>query len=418
LTYGELVRRLQSRYAGRIQGAPTTPLVEGRGQGRIVLGTAEPTPAPFVLTRERGEYKVSAGDLYGLTTGSILAVETPAGSDGNRKLLGHVRVRATSPFNATVEPCAYEGTALAESFPPLSACRLVFLDYGLRRFKVAIQAAPEQHATVPRLREVLKPLSDPNTGLIELVEDPKHAEWLVRPFESKVELLEASGNRAPFALPGPSSPMLGDSLRQNLERVYRARNLIALASRFEAERYRGGPAIDLEVEVLSHKDAEDPGEVLPAPSGGWTFRPGNLISFRVINKSAKTPVDVTLLVVGSDFEITAFYPGTDELAKSLEPGQALETPRPWGRISKAPPFGPECLVVLAAPASNPPVDFRVLAQRGLPLARDADASQSLRSPLGELLESAMFRTRGREGLSASLAQRYGIRVLTWRTKPG
>jgi Caspase domain len=416
LTYRELVRRVQARYAGRIQGAPTTPLVEGRGQVRLVLGTAEPSPSPFVLTRERGEYKVSAGDLSGLTPGSVLAVETPAGDDGNRKLLGHVRVRVTNPFAATVEPCVYEGTALAENLPALSTCRVVFLDYGLRRFKVAIQASPEQHATVPRLREVLKPLTDPKDGLIELVENPKLAEWLVRPFEGKVELLEASGNRAPFALPGPNSPMLGDSLRHNLERVYRARNLIALASRFEAERFRGGSAIDLEVEVLSHKDDAHLGEVLPTPPGGWTFRPGNLISFRVINKS-RTPVDVTLLVVGSDFEITPFYPGTDDVAKSLEPGQPLSTPPPWGKVSKDPPFGPECLVVLAAPASSPPIDFGALAQRGLPLARGADASQSLRSPLGELLESAMFRTRTRDGLSPSMAQRYGMRILTWRTEP-
>jgi len=416
LTYRELIRRVQARYVGRIKGSPT-PLVEGRGQDRIVLDTKEPSPSPFVLTRESGEYKVSAGDLCGLTPGSILAVETPAGSDGKRKLLGHVRVRATSPFAATVEPCAYEGTALEEYLRPLSPCRLVFLDYGLRRFKVAIQAAPEKHAAVPRLREVLQPLADPKGGLIELVEDPHQAEWLVRPVQGKVELIEASGNHDPFSLPGPESPTLGESLRKSLERVYRARNLVALASRFEGERDRGGSAIDLEVEVLSHNDDDDPGEVLPAPPGGYVFRPGNLISFRVHNKSASMPVDVTLLVVGSDFEIQAFYPTTDDVAKSLEAGQPLSTPKPWGMISKKPPFGRECLVILAAPASRPPVDFRVLAQRGLPLARGADASQSLRSPLGELLESAMFRARTRDGLSPAAAQRYGMRILTWRTEP-
>ncbi len=94
LTYRELVRRLQARYAGRSQGSPT-PLVEGRGQDRFVLGTEQPTPSPLVLTREKAEYKVNAGDLYGLTPGSILAVDSPAGTDGKRKLLGHVRVRST-----------------------------------------------------------------------------------------------------------------------------------------------------------------------------------------------------------------------------------------------------------------------------------------------------------------------------------
>jgi hypothetical protein len=267
------------------------------------------------------------------------------------------------------------------------------------------------------LHEALKPLAGPERGLIELVDDPKLAEWLIRPIEGGIELLEASGNRAPFELRGPERSVLGDSLRQNLERVHRARNLIALASRFEGERNRGASPVDLEVDVLSHKDDTDPGAVWPAPPGGRVFRPGDLISFRVSNKSPRTRVDVTLLVVGSDFDIQPFYPRTDDVAKGLDPGQRLSTPRPWGRISKDPPFGPECLVVLAAPASSPPVDFTVLTQRGLPLARSADASQSLRSPLGELLESAMYRTRSREGVSPSVAQQYGMRILTWRTEP-
>ncbi len=420
LTYRELVRRLQARYAGRIQGSPT-PLVEGAGQDRIVLGTDKPTPAPFVLTRERGEYKVNAGDLYGLTPGSILAVETPAGPDGKRTLLGHLRVRETTPFAATVDSCAYEGATLAEFLPPLSPCRLVFLDYGLHRFKLAIQATPEQVASFKPLRRAIQPLADARVGLIELVEDPKKAEWLMRLDQGKFELLEASGNCNPFPLPSPDSPELEKSIRGTLERIYRARNLMALASRFEGDRGRGASAIDLEVEVISHKtkSSKDHGEVLPASPGGWVFRPGNFISFRVTNKSPSTKLDITLLVVGSDLEIQPFYPQPkrDEVGKPLEPGQSFDTPPPWGAISPDPPFGQERLVVLAAPATNPPVDFRVLSQRGLSEARGADASQSLQSPLGALLESAMFRTRGPGGMSRSVASRYGMRILTWRTEP-
>ncbi len=131
LTYRELVRRLQARYAGRPQGSPT-PLVEGRGQDRIVLGTEQPTRSPLVLTREQAEYRVNAGDLYGLTPGSILAVESPAGTDGKRKLLGHVQVRSVRPFDATVDPCAYEGTPVAEYPPPA-----LHLPAGFHRLRAA-----------------------------------------------------------------------------------------------------------------------------------------------------------------------------------------------------------------------------------------------------------------------------------------
>ena len=53
---------------------------------------------------------MNAGDLHGLTPGSILTVESPAGMDTEPKLLGHVRVVTTRPFDATVEPCRYRGS--------------------------------------------------------------------------------------------------------------------------------------------------------------------------------------------------------------------------------------------------------------------------------------------------------------------
>ena len=62
--------------------------------------------SPISLTRDRGGYKLNAGDLYGLTPGSILAVDSAAavGPNGKPTLLGHVRVVATRPFESTVEP--------------------------------------------------------------------------------------------------------------------------------------------------------------------------------------------------------------------------------------------------------------------------------------------------------------------------
>jgi hypothetical protein len=416
LTYRELVRRLQALYAGRLQGAPT-PLVEGRGQDRIVLGTEQPTRSRLMLTRDRDGYKVDAGDLYGLTPGSILAVDSPGGTEGEPKLQGHVKVRATRPFDSTVEPCAYEGFELVRNLIPLSACRPVFIDYGLRRFKVAIQAPDGQTTPRERLRAAVQPLTDAKGGLAELVKDPHQADWLVRLVQGEVELVEASGNRPAFPLPPPDNPALADALRRDLEKAYRARNLVALASRFEGERYRGSPAVDVEVEVLRQKDLSAPGEALAAPDGGWVFRPGDFISFRIHNKSPSIRVDVTLLIVGSDFQIHPFYPRLDEVGTSLNPGETLTTPPPPGEIDAEPPFGPECLVVIAVPATNPPVDFTALAQGGLSLSRATDPSQSLRSPLGELLESAMFRTGSRSGLSRSVADRCGMRILTWRTEP-
>jgi hypothetical protein len=328
-----------------------------------------------------------------------------------------VRVVAIQPFEVTVEPCAYEKSPLVQDLPPLSTCQPIAIDYGLRRFKVAVVVPEGQEATRRQLLKALAPLGG-KEGLVEMVEDLAQAEWLVRLDKGKVQLIEASGNRTPFDLPAPDSPNLGAALRQNLEKVFRARNLIALSTRFEEQRYRGSAAVDVEVEVLRHKDAEARGEVWPRPAGGWAFRPGDLISFRLKNKSTSLRVDVTLLIVGSDFQIQPFYPRQDEVAKSLKPGESIDTPPPPGKISNEPPFGPECLVVIAVPAKNPPADFTALAQDGLARARGADGNNSLRSPLGELLESAMFRSGASRGLTRTVAQQHGMRMLTWRTEPG
>jgi uncharacterized caspase-like protein len=416
LTYQELVQRLQVSYAARPQGSPT-PLVEGKGQIQVVLGTEQPARPRLLLSQDEDVYKVNAGDLYGLTTGSVLAVYSPAGDKVEPKLLGHVRVGAVEPFEATVEPCAYEKSPLVKEFPPLSTCKPVFIDYRLSRFKVAVHVPEGQAAIRQKLLNALEPLSGAKDGLVEIV-DEKAAEWLVRLEKGKVQLIEASGNQAPFALPDPDSPNLSEALRRNLGKVFRARNLIAIAERFEGQRNGGDAAVDVEVQVLRHKSksTKDAGEVSLRPSDGWLLRPGHFISFRLKNNSS-IPVDVTLLIVGSDFAIQPFYPSKGELAKSLKPGETIDTPPPWGAISNDPPFGKENLVVIAVPAQKTPADFSALAQDGLERARSADRSESLRSPLGELLESAMFRSGSRRGLTRTFAGQHGMRVLTWRTEP-
>jgi hypothetical protein len=416
LTYRELVERIQIRYNSRPQGAPT-PQVSGRGRDRVVLGTEQPMRPRLVLTRDQDGYKVNAGDLFGLTPESILAVYSPAGGKEEAKRLGHVRVVATRPFEATVEPCAHEGSQQVNDLPAHSTCQPVYLDYALRRYKVGVQPPDGQEVVRQRLQKVVKALAEAKNGLVEYVEDPGQADWLVRLEQGKAQLRESSANREPFAVPGPEDAGLGDALQQSLEKVYRARNLLTLAGAFEAQRYRGDAAVDVDVEVLQHRNPSDRGEVLRQPADGWLFRPGEVISFRLHNKSPSLRLDVTLLIVGTDFQISAYYPRAGEVGKSLEPGGTLDTPPPHGQIGNEPPFGPESLVVIATPAKNPPVDFTALAQDGLQRARAADQGHNLRSPLGELLEYAMYRSGSRRGLSRSFAEQHGMRVLNWRTEP-
>ena len=120
-----------------------------------------------------------------------------------------MKVRATRPFDATVDACAYEGTAVAENLAPLSTCRPVFIDYGLRRLKVAIQSPDGERGLG---RSSYRPCSLSPTrrrGWRSSWKTRGKADWLVRLDRGKVEFIEASGNRDPFPMPRLDEPDVG-----------------------------------------------------------------------------------------------------------------------------------------------------------------------------------------------------------------
>jgi hypothetical protein len=415
LTYRELVQRIQLRYAARPQGSPT-PLIDGKGQLKVVLGTDRPDRPKILLTRENDTFKINAGDLHGLTAGCILQVYSPPGRDDETRLLGHVRVTATHPFESTVEPCEYDKSPVEMNLPTASNCEPVAFKYGLRRMKVAIQIPEREMVIRDKLLRALKPLTPDQDGLVEVVDQLVQAQWVVRLESGQIELVEASGNRTPFLLPETDSPSLGKVLRKNLELIYRARNLVEIANRFEDRRFAGGAGIDVEVEILKHRDEKAKGEVWLRPADGWRFKPGDIISFRIKNKS-QVDLYVTLFTVGADFEITPYYPQSYEEAKRVIAGDVFDTPERHGQIKDTPPFGAGCLVMIAVPAQNKPVDFSSLAQDGLAKARSADKSGSLDTPLGELLKTSMFESGTRGTLRRGMTEQYSMRLLTWRTEP-
>jgi hypothetical protein len=408
LTYAELVRRVQARYAGRVQGSPT-PAVEGVGRDREVLAVrAWPGRADVLLTRDADGYVVSAGELHGLTPGSVLAVEGPAGTAAAGERIGHVRVSAVGPAIARVDPCEYASTPAPASIPDFCPCRVVFTDYGAGRVKLAAELFPGPASD--RVLGVMADLSDAETGVLEIVPDPWQAEWVVREVGGRLLLADGRGSRPEVPLPDPSGVRFRERLTDAVERLYRARNLLAVAARGDADAERSD--VRFEVTVLRHDRPDQPGREVP-PGVAAELREGEAVSLRVTNQSP-FPIDVSLLIVAPDCEIAAFYPTRDDVEKqSIPPGGVLHT-RP-GPV--APPFGPEHLVAIGVRARVPTADFTCLAQRGLGAARAADTSNVLDTPLGRLLESALTRTGGTRGLDQAAVREVGTRVIHWRTKP-
>src|SRR5205823_6513719 len=99
-----------------------TPYGEG-DLDREVLGAGALPAADIVLRRDKQSLWVSAGQLRGLTPGSVLSVHTPVGQAGD-KLLGHVKVTQATPERAEVVPCA----GPKGEFPELARCKLAVRD--------------------------------------------------------------------------------------------------------------------------------------------------------------------------------------------------------------------------------------------------------------------------------------------------
>ncbi len=82
-----------------------------------------------------------------------------------------------------------------------------------------------------------------------------------------------------------------------------------------------------------------------------------------------------------------------------------------------PPFGPECLVVIAAPANNPPVDFSALAQPGLRAREGCGFEPKPPVATGGTAGIRDVPVRLPPRAEPVVADQNGMRILTWRTEP-
>ena len=98
----------------------------------------------------------------------------------------------------------------------------------------------------------------------------------------------------------------------------------------------GESPVNVHVEVLGHKSEKAPGTPLSASAGKLILKEGEFVSYRIRNNST-FKVDVTLLIVGSDYEIRQYFPEPGEVAKaSLDKGGKFDTPPPHGRVGGSP----------------------------------------------------------------------------------
>ncbi len=419
MTCRELVRQIQTQYAGLGRSSPT-PMIEGTDRDRELFGmTVWPDRSRITLTKKSQVWSINAGLLQGVTQNSILAVFAPRASSSAQPI-GHVRVQVARTLDADVVPCTEGGQPSSTTLLETGRCELVFADAGDLRLKVAVSPGlatdPE---SVKKLNDMLQPVSlaKHNIQLVRWVESESEADWLIQITGQEIFLIPAESgkgddrhpNRTPLYSIGPHP--LNDAtlewLGPALERISRAANLKRLAANDNASSASGPSArILVELEQLSSSSER-------TSSQRMILQNGEPITFRVKNPCA-FPVDVTLLCIDSQCGINALYPQQGEINR-LQPGDSF--PLSTKVVAESP--GIEHLVVIAVKADREVVDFTCLAQPSLQALKTRGHSddRSLTSPLGRLLKHAVFADGQTRGIRRTAVKAYSLDLLTWEIKP-
>lgn len=423
ITYRQAAQQILQHYAASYLDRPT-PLFEGDLDAPVFGSTAAAEKPQWPIEIRSGEMRIPAGSLSRLAEGAIVAIlRSPAAADA--EAVAYARVVKPQTMDSTLASIAYKGKQpLASGTLPEGAyARLIQyqLDFGL---KVARPVPdPEQPAeTRERLQRVLgalKPGSD--TGLrIQWVKagepadirlahivsvrnadgkrkvlDSEHL-WLLPPTGDVI--LEGGGKTPSIALRGKSDEQLKQALLDNLTRVARVLNLLRVS------RGRGAGTTTLQAQLTVKRKADQNMADVP-PETVPRLYAGDEVHLSATNKG-KSPVDVNVLFIGSDYSISHWYKGR------IHAGGVLK--QPLFRVS-ASSLGTERVVVIAQPAREQSMvqDFSFLAQSAMPKTRDVE-ERGLKS----LLREAGFgaeTTRGVEPPGSEAGEPGSILQLTIET---
>jgi hypothetical protein len=423
LTYRELARQAHESIVRLFEGSALPhekmpiPFAEGEVDREVLGEKSWPGRSQLVLHEMKSIPFINGGKLHGLYPGTILAVYPPAGDASPNRVLGHVRIVKSDSFTAEVKPCDEAGKPLVANLPDGARVRLVYLVCDLKSLRIFL--ADVSDADRRLLQTQLQTMTDDRGSLVEWVRHPEEATWAIRPAEGKLWLLPASADvhtpaSSCFELP---RERLATTLSTILNRIARAQNLLAVVSAGTGELAGGGPMV--EVEIRKVRDDRDLDGAIVSPTDRLPkLRAGERIRYRIHNRG-KTPIDATLLVVFSNYQIWSAFPEKGSQTNNrVPPGAWVQTD---ALQMSADTLGLEHLVALAVEGTGrQQVDFACLEEDTWEGARGArtrgtDGQAALQTPLGKLFSHALFRQGQTRG--APTAEHYQMRLLSWQTLP-
>jgi hypothetical protein len=218
-------------------------------------------------------------------------------------------------------------------------------------------------------------------------------------------LVKKGNEKTPSIATSHDTKKLADLLSDSLSRIGKALNLIRLAEQMPRTL---SDNVEIKIEHLP-RTAKGKARDLTS-SANTRLQAGDQIGFVIANKS-RTPVDVTILYVDSEFGIDALFPRGEN--NRIEPGGVLRTGP--GGVSPIElndtTVGTERLIVIASTATEQGErsDYSYLAQPRLARTRSVESPTSM---IQELLDEAAFGVATRGGSRARSEQSL-MRVFTW-----
>jgi hypothetical protein len=103
-TYRDVMDAVKTKVTARFPSQH--PQLEGAGLDTVVFGTEQLTARPFVLVEPTpdGKLQIAAGEIHGLTPGTVLRVYAPGTKDfAGATVVARARITSVQPFSAVAE---------------------------------------------------------------------------------------------------------------------------------------------------------------------------------------------------------------------------------------------------------------------------------------------------------------------------
>lgn len=371
ITYRQAGQLLLQRYAAQNHSRPT-PSFEGTMIEMPIFGTQRRERIPqWRIQRKLNRLQMAAGQLHGLTKGSILAV-LPNAAALEKNTLGYVKITQAAISESYVKSVAYnDKLALAiENIPKSAYARLVDPKVSLT-LRVALPPKPTTKFNAQEIQaqqvltKIVQSKQDFGVNLLWVPAD-EYADlylllkadqlWLLPPTG---ELIETGPQKTHSIGLNTTKSDLHDKLVTSFQAIAKVISLLRMSQQMPRGLLAKQVSINANVEHAGKSIDFKADKILPLSEG-------DIVTLSVENKS-RFAIDVTILFIDSEYGITAMYPAEYGEINRIESGG-----NDWLEIELyADTTGIERLVVIAvkAKANTMMRNFGFLAQPRLPRTR-------------------------------------------------